>query len=135
MTKRIITAAGLALAGALAAPAAAQDAAEGAALYLHRCAVCHGAEARGGGPMAPVLLVQPADLTRLSAGNGGSFPALRVIRRIDGRDPLVSHGSDMPVWGDLFDGDDTAVRLDSGQPVMTSRPVADLVAFLKEIQQ
>ncbi len=113
----------------------AQDAAEGALIYLQRCATCHGAEAQGGGPMAPALLVQPKDLTALAAENDGVFPLLRVIRRIDGRDPLVSHGSDMPVYGELFEGDDTALKLPSGQPVMTSRTIADLVVFLQAIQK
>jgi mono/diheme cytochrome c family protein len=116
----------------LAAPA--QDTAEGAVLYMQRCATCHGAEAQGNGPMAPALLVQPKDLTRLAAANDGVFPLLRVIRRIDGRDPLVSHGSDMPVYGELFEGDDTALKLPTGQPVMTSRAIADLVVFLQAIQ-
>lgn len=115
--------------------AQAQDAAEGAVVYVTRCATCHGAEARGDGPMAPVLLVQPKDLTLLSAENDGEFPLLRVIQRIDGRDPLVSHGSDMPVYGELFEGDDTALKLPSGQPLLTSRTIADLVVFLQAIQQ
>lgn len=126
------------LAGLLAlvpAVAAAQDAAEGAELYLQRCAACHGAAAQGDGPMAPVLLVQPKDLTRLAADEGGAFPMLRVIRRVDGRDPLVSHGSDMPVYGQLFQGDDTALALPSGQMVMTGRAIADLVVFLQAVQE
>lgn len=125
--------AGLAMLAAL--PAAAQDHAEGAALYMARCATCHGADAQGRGPMSPVLLVQPKDLTQLSAQNGGDFPMMRVIARIDGRDPLVSHGSDMPVFGQLFEGDDTALKLPDGQPVLTSRAIADLVVFLQEIQK
>ena len=91
-------------------------------------------EADGKGPMAPILLVQPATLSSLIADNGGTFPLLRVIQRIDGRDPLISHGSSMPVYGDFFEGDDTALKTDAGQPVMTSRPIADLVAYLLTIQ-
>lgn len=120
---------------ALAGTATAQDAVEGAALFAQRCAVCHGSEATGNGPMAPVLLVQPKDLTQLAAAEGGVFPMLRVIQRIDGRDPLVSHGSDMPVWGALFEGDDTAMKLPSGQPMLMGRALADLVVFLQEIQK
>lgn len=115
--------------------AAAQDAVEGAALYLDRCAMCHGIEAQGDGPMAPVLLVQPKDLTQLAAQEGGVFPLLRVVRRIDGRDPLVSHGSDMPVYGELFQGNETTLKLPSGQMVMTGRAIADLVAFLQAVQK
>ncbi|MFN4202531.1 MAG: c-type cytochrome [Tabrizicola sp.] len=111
------------------------DAAAGEALYQAHCAVCHGAKADGRGPMAPVLLVQPADLTTLVARHGGSFPLERVAARIDGRDPLVSHGSDMPIYGQFFEGRDVTLRTDAGQPLLTSRPIADLVAWLRTIQQ
>ncbi len=85
--------------------------------------------------MAGVLTIQPVDLTVLAAQNGGDFPLLRVVRRIDGRDPLVSHGSPMPVYGDFFEGDDTAMKTPSGQPLMTSGAIADLVAYLQGLQQ
>lgn len=119
----------------LATPLAAQDAEEGAALYATHCATCHGVDYDGKGPMAPVLLVQPTNLARLAADNDGVFPTLRVVMRIDGRDPLVSHGSSMPVFGDFFQGiQDVPLKAESGQPMLTSRPVADLVAFLESIQ-
>ena len=106
----------------------------GQALFAQHCATCHGADATGAGPMAPSLLVQPKDLTELAARNADVFPVARVVHRIDGRDPLVSHGSAMPVYGNFFEGDDTALKLDTGQPIMTSRSIADLVVFLKAIQ-
>ncbi|CUH64046.1 Cytochrome c, mono-and diheme variants [Thalassovita gelatinovora] len=104
-------------------------------LYMRHCATCHGLEADGAGPMAPVLLIQPKALASLSAENGGDFPLIRMIQRVDGRDPLVSHGSSMPVYGEFFEGDDTALKTPAGQPVMTSRPIADLVAYLLTIQE
>ena len=94
---------GLAL-GSGASPALAQEAGEGAALYEKHCATCHGIDGTGKGPMAGVLLIQPIDLTGLAAANEGVFPLLRVVRRIDGRDPLVSHGSPMPVYWRLLRG-------------------------------
>ncbi|MBV1894988.1 MAG: cytochrome c [Rhodobacteraceae bacterium] len=112
----------------------AQDAKEGAGLFQDHCATCHGIEATGQGPMAGVLVIKPTNLTRLTATNNGAFPTARVAARIDGRDPLVSHGSPMPVYGDFFEGVDTAIKAPSGQPIMTSVPVADLVAYLKSIQ-
>jgi hypothetical protein len=112
------------------------DAGAGEALYQAHCAVCHGVEARGNGPMAPVLLVQPADLTTLIARHDGAFPLERVVTRIDGRDPLVSHGSDMPVYGAFYEGgSDVALRTEAGQPLLTSQPIADLVAWLRTIQK
>ncbi|GGO51554.1 Cytochrome c553 [Roseovarius pacificus] len=127
----------LSLAVALSASAAAAaegDAATGEALYDRYCAACHGAGATGQGPMHAVLTVQPSDLTALSAGNDGVFPMERVVKRIDGRDPLVAHGSQMPVYGDFFDGDGASLRTESGQPVITSTPVVDLVAYLLSLQ-
>jgi len=125
--------AGLVLAGA-AVPALAQDVEKGAELYRVHCATCHGIEGGGQGPMAGVLVIQPADLTRLAKSNGGAFPLERVIKRIDGRDPLVSHGSPMPVYGFFFEGKGTAIKTTSGQPIMTSKPIVDLMAYLQTLQ-
>jgi len=121
---------------ALSGAASAQDADIGRSLYHTHCATCHGLEGRGDGPMAGVLLIKPVNLTELSAANGGSFPLERIVKRIDGRDPLVSHGSPMPVYGDYFEGVfDVPIKTPAGQPVLTSRPVVDLVTYLLEIQK
>ncbi len=113
--------------------AAAQDVDTGAELYQHYCATCHGLEATGHGPMAGVLVIQPVDLTKLADENG-VFPVARVVARIDGRDPLVSHGSPMPVYGPYFDGQDTSMKTPEGQPILTSQPIVDLVAYLETLQ-
>ena len=113
----------------------AQDAETGANLFQHFCAGCHGEDAKGNGPMAPVLLVPPADLTTLTQRHGGKFPLERVASRIDGRDPLVSHGSDMPVFGWLFEDEVVAMKLPTGQPMLTNRPVGDLIVWMQTIQE
>lgn len=124
------------LLGLLAGPVFAEgDAVTGEALYRAHCAVCHGIEATGQGPMVTVLVVQPANLTTLVSRYGGVFPLERVAARIDGRDPLVSHGSSMPVYGQFFQGRDVVLKTEAGQPLMTSQPIADLVAWLKVIQK
>ena len=125
----------MALLSVLATGAAAQDAETGENLFQHFCAGCHGQDAKGGGPMAPVLIVQPADLTTLSARYGGEFPHERVAVRIDGRDPIVSHGSDMPVFGWLFQDEPVALKLPTGQPMLANRPVVDLITWLQTIQE
>ncbi|WP_171212299.1 c-type cytochrome [Ruegeria sp. HKCCA5426] len=132
MTRRILGAVSLGLV-AVASQAVAQDVETGAELYQHYCATCHGIDATGHGPMAGVLVIQPTDLTQLS-GDGGVFPTARVVARIDGRDPLVSHGSPMPVYGPYFDGQDTSMKTPEGQPILTSQPIVDLVAYLETIQ-
>ena len=123
------------LAMALGAPAAAQDAVQGEALFGFYCATCHGNSATGNGPMSPSLVVAPADLTMLAAENEGVFPTERVIMRIDGRDPLVSHGSMMPVYGDFFEGTDIMTKSETGQPILTSQPIIDLLPSLESPQQ
>ncbi|WP_171134753.1 cytochrome c [Ruegeria sp. HKCCD7221] len=132
MTRRILGAVSLGLM-AVASQAVAQDVETGAELYQHFCATCHGIDATGHGPMAGVLVIQATDLTQLS-GDGGVFPTARVVARIDGRDPLVSHGSPMPVYGPYFDGQDTSMKTPEGQPILTSQPIVDLVAYLETIQ-
>ncbi|WP_317054714.1 c-type cytochrome [Roseovarius rhodophyticola] len=119
----------------LVSPLNAQDADNGRDLFYQHCAMCHGRDATGNGPMAPALILQPPDLTQLQNSNGGFFPIARVIRKIDGRDPLVSHGSPMPIYGQFFEGRDVAVKTKSGQPIMTSQPIVDLVEWLKSVQQ
>jgi mono/diheme cytochrome c family protein len=125
------------LAALLAAPATAQEAdgaAAGGMLFQTYCASCHGTEARGDGPMQDVLSVDVPDLTGLA--EDGVFPRFDVIAKIDGRDPIVSHGGAMPVWGDFFDSDAaTFVRTETGQPVVTSEAIAALVAWLEGVQE
>jgi mono/diheme cytochrome c family protein len=103
----------------LQAPAAAPGT-SGARLFRTHCATCHGADARGGGPLAERLRDAPPDLTRYTERNDGVFPSARVHRIIDGRD-VRSHGDrEMPVWGDAFrsepDGltpDEAKARIDA----------------------
>lgn len=121
----------------LPAAVAAQEVdrvAEGEALFLRYCAACHGEAATGGGPMQSVLSVTVPDLTAL--GGAGSFPHFDVVAKIDGRDPLVSHGGAMPIWGDFLDADQAAfVRTQAGQPIVTSPAIAALVAWLESVQR
>ena len=68
-----------------------------------RCAVCHGLDARGNGPLASQLKTKPADLTQISKKNEGQFPFWQMYRTVDGRDAVEGHGTrEMPVWGDNF---------------------------------
>ena len=98
----VLIAAGMAgIAGA--AFGAAVTVETGSALFRSYCASCHGADAKGDGPLAGNLRVAPSDLTRIAKRNHGKFDAEKVRRAIDGRGPKEIHGgSDMPVWGDAF---------------------------------
>lgn len=105
------------------------------------CAPCHGADATGRGPVAPVLTVAPADLTRLSVRYRGQFPLEAVTEMLTaserasappsraGRIMTVAHGSDqMPIWGPVF------VSIDRSRALAAAR-VANLVAYLESIQR
>src|SRR5580698_4381026 len=75
----------------------------GRQMYDAYCASCHGQGGKGNGPAAPALKVQPADLTQLTARNGGKFPDAHVMQVIRGDTMTTAHGSrDMPVWGPIF---------------------------------
>ncbi len=93
---------------------------EGPNLYKAYCAVCHGANAKGNGPMAMFLKTTPSDLTRIQERNSGMFPRAKVRRIISGEESVpAGHGSrDMPVWGPIFsqvawDQDLGRVRIDN----------------------
>lgn len=76
---------------------------DGPGMYNSYCATCHGLSGVGDGPAAKALAKAPADLTRISARNGGAFPDTKVKRYIEGLDEVAAHGSrDMPMWGELF---------------------------------
>ncbi|ETX28858.1 c-type cytochrome [Roseivivax isoporae] len=103
-------------------------------VYSVFCQSCHGTGGRGDGDFADLLSRPPADLTRVAARNGGTFPALEVMRRIDGRADVPGHGVIMPVFGPLFELEVAITRTESGQPVVTSRSIADLTAWIESIQ-
>lgn len=77
---------------------------DGQALYGAYCAVCHGPDARGRGPMAGSLKAASPDLTRIAERHGGVYPDALVERIISGDEPLpAGHGTrEMPVWGPIF---------------------------------
>jgi len=117
------------------AQAEVPDANAGEWYFARYCAACHGMEARGDGPMQEILTVQAPDLTQLSASNGGVFPVIRVVRQIDGRDPMLAHGGEMPLFGELFSFSDAAIPAETGQPIVTAQPIADLAAWLESVQE
>lgn len=102
---------------------------QGPALSMAYCASCHGTDLKGDGPMAKSLKVKPADLTRIAARNGGTFPLMRIERIISGEDqPPSGHGtSKMPVWGPIFSHVDE--DLDLGRV-----RIDNLARYLRDIQ-
>jgi hypothetical protein len=71
--------------------------------YSYSCAVCHGADGKGKGPLSVELKSIPADLTVLAKKNDGVFPFNSAYEIIDGRRTVIAHGTrDMPIWGDRY---------------------------------
>ena len=69
----------------------------GEQMYKLYCATCHGADARGNGPLAAMLKTPPPDLTTLSKRHAGKFPHDYVANVIEFGPGVSSHGSsDMP---------------------------------------
>jgi len=80
--------------------ALAQEADKGQAQYMENCAGCHGADAKGAGPLSAKLKTKPVDLTLLAKRNHGSFDSAAVYQMIDGRNTRATHhGAEMPIWG------------------------------------
>lgn len=119
----------------MAPPVAAQDVARGAELYRGHCAACHGPDAAGDGPMAAILAVAPPDLVGLAAAEDGTFPMERVVRAIDGRTLILSHGGPMPLFGMLLGGEPAVIDAADGTPIITKAAVVDIAAWLQSIQE
>jgi mono/diheme cytochrome c family protein len=115
---------------------AAGDQAEhqsGHAIYLDRCASCHGNDATGNGPMASVLKIPPADLTNISKRAGGTFPAARVVEIITFGGNVAGHGSQvMPVWGKVFSTEGGRGKRGASA---SRRAVVELKRYLETIQK
>jgi len=68
--------------------------------YEANCAVCHGTQGRGDGPLAGLIEQRAANLTVLAKQNGGVFPISRVYGYIEGEKTTKAHGTrEMPIWG------------------------------------
>lgn len=124
---------------ALGAPAAAQSVSEklnvgarGYAQYQQYCASCHGMLADGRGLVAPVLTVAPTNLRTLGQRYGMPLPKQELMGFIDGRRPVVAHGSrEMPIWG---------VRLYEDVPSLTPEArkrgaILVILDYLESIQE
>jgi hypothetical protein len=90
----------LSMSGVSSADEDAQALETGRAEFLSKCAVCHGVDGKGTGPMSSKLKVKPADLTILAKRSDGVFLPGVIYEKIDGRYGARSPSeSAMPIWG------------------------------------
>ena len=127
----------LSMAQSTALPDQMQDA---EALFQTYCAPCHGADARGEGPVAADLKTTPPSLREIAKRRGGEFDAQEIAAFIDGRNMPRAHGTpEMPVWGRLFGYVAQAEgTLSSDQIALekeTQARIALLVSYLANIQE
>ena len=137
MTKHLIAPGVAAVFGLAVLAACAPDGrVAGRALYDQYCVSCHGASGIGDGPAAAGLDHPPADLTRISERNGGTFPMVRVMSAIDGYTRRGDRASVMPELGVALQ-EGPLVMVPTGDGVETPTP-ANLVAlaeYLRGIQR
>ncbi len=108
----------------------------GRQLFQKFCASCHGTQAKGDGPLSESLKPKPANLTRLSANHGGSFPFWHAYRTIDGRDHIPNHGTrDMPVFGIWFRIPDDEVSIETEWADQVRGRIWHLLSYLESIQE
>ena len=122
----------LALAGCVEREAPTPTGAEDFASY---CSGCHGATGKGDGPAAAGLAVRPADLTRISARNGGTFPGTQVMAKIWSYSGGPGAETPMPSFAPLLDGQ--LVGYDGGDGIASPTPVrlVQVAEYLKSIQE
>lgn len=102
----------------------------GEQMFKQYCAVCHGSDAKGEGPMAPLLKTPPPDLTTLARRHMGKFPREYVKSVLEFGPLPLSHGtSEMPAWGPLFRHNDK-----QNERVVQQR-LKNLCDFLASLQE
>ncbi len=135
--KYLITTTCLLTAGIAASAAGAQETDFGKSLFEQNCAVCHGADGGGDGPVAELFAKRPRNLKLLAEANSKAFPFSEVYQSIDGRREIAGHGTtEMPVWGALFEADALPKTIHPGidaDEIVQTRILA-LVYYLQSIQ-
>jgi mono/diheme cytochrome c family protein len=113
-----------------------QEVGYGQTEYLNSCAMCHGAEGKGDGPLANDLYKAPADLTLLSQLNGGEFPAWRVFATIDGRHAADQRDyRDMPIWAERFLEEDARRYGPNAGEAVTVERIVELTKYVQSLQR
>ena len=110
-------------------PMAQSDKSSGEKMYKDYCAVCHGADGKGGGPAATALKTAPPDLTTMAKRYGEKAVGFKVDATLRFGTENKAHGtSEMPVWGPLFNA------TDRNQSAVAMR-ISNLAKYVESLQQ
>ena len=116
----------------------AQEIDFGKASFDRNCAVCHGPDGAGDGPVAELFAQRPRNLKTLAKDNGGPFPFSETYQSINGRRDIAGHGSsEMPIWGDIFMADALPKTMHPGvsaEEIVQGR-ILSVVYYLETIQE
>jgi hypothetical protein len=88
--------------------------------------------------VAQFLNIAAPDLTRIAKRSGGSYPADRVRRIIDGRETIRPHGPrEMPVWGWEFFYEAGGLRQEDTHEArrQSDQIIERLVEYLRSLQK
>ena len=106
----------------------------GRAAFQEHCSSCHGAEARGDGPMAVFVTTGVPDLRQLRKRSGGEFPRshlVKVVTRIsDLHDGVVA----MPDFGALLGASPIVYTTAGGERIKTDATILAIADYLERIQ-
>ena len=105
------------------------DPVSGLQLYKRYCAVCHGNDLKGNGPISPEFKNGPSDLTTLAQRHGGKFPDAYVEEVLRNGVQKPAHGNtEMPIWGPLF------ATIRGTDPALVNVRIVNLTNYIKSIQ-
>ncbi len=101
----------------------------GLQLYKRYCAVCHGNDLKGNGPVSPEFKNPPADLTTLAQRHEGKFPDEYVQDVLRNGVKKPAHGdTEMPIWGPLF------ASIPGTDSALVSIRIVNLTNYIKSMQ-
>ena len=99
-------------------------------MFRQYCAACHGADAKGNGPVGAALKIPAPNLTTLAKRHGGKFPYDYVTGVLRFGPGFPSHGSaDMPTWGPIFE------YMDSHNQSSVQQRIKNLCDYLASLQE
>lgn len=96
--------------------------------FQRYCALCHGADGRGAGPVTEKMTRPAPDLTQIAKRNGGTFPFSRVAATILEGGGVAEHAaSRMPAWGKIFAAE--------SDPIFAKATIFEVTKFVETLQE